>query len=63
MNTETMAAARADRTNAGNGLQISAYPARARFILQLLARLQHATATTPIRSRCACMTGRCSTRL
>jgi cyclopropane-fatty-acyl-phospholipid synthase len=41
MNTETMAAARADRTNAGNGLQISAYPARARFILQLLARLQH----------------------
>ena len=41
MNTETMAADLADRTNTGNKLQIAAYPARARFILQLLARLQH----------------------
>jgi cyclopropane-fatty-acyl-phospholipid synthase len=41
MNTETLAANLADRTNTGNELQIAAYPARARFILQLLARLQH----------------------
>ena len=41
MNTETVAANLADRTNTGNELHMAAYPARARFILQLLARLQH----------------------
>jgi cyclopropane-fatty-acyl-phospholipid synthase len=41
MNTKTLEMNLTGRSNTRNELQIADYPARARFILQLLARLQH----------------------